>query len=270
MRKIILPLVAFMLVSCSESPKFELLNSGRTGIDFNNSITETDSLHIMSYEYIYNGAGVGIGDLNNDGLQDIIFAGNQVSSRIYLNSGNFKFTDITSNFEGLSNDQWYSSVTVADVNSDGWPDVYLTSTAGNNPLRCRNRLWVNHGMKDGKGPFFMEMAEAYGIAEDGQSVNAAFFDYDLDGDLDLYVMNNTVTERMNTSYRAKINDGSASNNDQLYRNNNNGTFTNVTIEAGIVYEGFGLGLVIGDVNKDGFPDIYVSNDYISNDRKSVV
>ena len=254
-----------MMVSCSKSPKFESLDSGKTGIDFINSITETDSLHIMSYEYIYNGAGVGIGDLDNDGLQDIIFAGNQVSSRIYLNSGGFKFTDITPNFKGLSNDQWYSSVTVADVNGDGWSDVYLTSTAGNNPLKCRNRLWVNQGMKDGKGPSFIEMAEAFGIAEDGQSVNAAFFDYDLDGDLDLYVMNNTVTERMNTSYRKKINDGSASNNDQLYRNNNNGTFTNVTIEAGIVYEGFGLGLAIGDVNKDGFPDIYVSNDYISND-----
>lgn len=265
MRKIILPLAALMLVSCSKSSKFELINSGKTGIDFNNSITETDSLHIMSYEYIYNGAGVGIGDLNNDGLQDIIFAGNQVSSRIYLNSGDFKFRDITSNFEGLSNDQWYSSVTVADVNGDGWPDVYLTSTAGNNPLKCRNRLWINQGMKDGEDPYFIEMAEAYGIAEDGQSVNAAFFDYDLDGDLDLYVMNNTVTERMNTSYRKKIIDGSASNNDQLYRNNNDGTFTNVTIEAGIVYEGFGLGLAIGDVNKDGFPDIYVSNDYISND-----
>ena len=252
-------------MSCSKSTKFELLNSRKTGIDFINRITETDSLHIMSYEYIYNGAGVGIGDLNNDGLQDIIFAGNQVSSRIYLNSGGFKFRDITSNFEGLSNDQWYSSVTVADVNGDGWPDVYLTSTASNNPSKCRNRLWINQGMKDGEDPYFIEMAEAYGIAEGGQSVNAAFFDYDLDGDLDLYVMNNTVTERMNTSYRQKINDGSASNNDQLYRNNNNGTFTNVTIEAGIVYEGFGLGLAIGDVNKDGFPDIYISNDYISND-----
>jgi hypothetical protein len=109
------------------------------------------------------------------------------------------------------------------------------------------------------------MAEKYGIADDHQSVNAAFFDYDLDGDLDLYILNNTVTQRMTTSYRPKITDGSAQNNDQLYRNNGNGTFTNVTIEAGIVIEGFGLGLAIGDINKDGFPDIYISNDYMSND-----
>ncbi|MEN8117204.1 MAG: VCBS repeat-containing protein [Bacteroidota bacterium] len=241
------------------------MKQGKTGIDFNNAITETDSFHVMSYEYIYNGAGVGIGDLNNDGLQDIIFAGNMVSSKVYLNTGNFKFKDITGNFEGLSNIQWNSSVTVADVNSDGWADIYFTSTAGNTPRDNKNRLWINSGVIDGKGPTFTEMAEEYGIEEDAQSVNAAFFDYDRDGDLDLYVMNNTVTQRMNTSYRVKITDGSAENNDKLYRNNGNGTFTDVTIEAGILIEGFGLGLAVGDVNKDGYPDIYVSNDYISND-----
>jgi hypothetical protein len=219
----------------------------------------------MSYEYIYNGAGVGVGDLNNDGLQDLVFSANQVSPRVYLNEGNFKFRDITSDFEGLTNSQWYSGVAMVDINSDGWVDVYLTSTKDKNPEKCKNRLWINNGIKDGKGPTFTEMAEKYGIAEEGQSVNATFFDYDRDGDLDLYVLNNTLTQRMNTSYRAKITDGSAGNNDQLYRNNGDGTFTNVTIAAGIVYEGFGLGLAIGDVNKDGYPDIYVSNDYMSND-----
>jgi enediyne biosynthesis protein E4 len=228
-------------------------------------ITETDSFHVMSYEYIYNGAGVGIGDLNNDGLQDIVFAANMVSPKVYLNKGNFKFNEITSDFAGLTNDQWYSGVAMADVNGDGLVDVYLTSTKDKNPEKCKNRLWINNGMKDGRGPTFTEMAEKYGIADEGQSVNATFFDYDRDGDLDLYVLNNTLTQRMNTSYRVKITDGTAGNNDQLYRNNGNGTFTNITVEAGIVYEGFGLGLAIGDVNKDGYPDIYVSNDYISND-----
>ncbi|TAL67885.1 MAG: hypothetical protein EPN88_07290, partial [Bacteroidetes bacterium] len=265
MRKYLLLLCPVLLISCSKSPKFQLLSSKRTGIDFRNTIVETDSLNIMKYEYIYNGAGTGIGDLNNDGLQDIIFAGNQVSTRIYLNKGNFKFKDITKNFTGLTNDQWYSGVTIVDINSDGWPDVYLTSTANDNPQKRKNRLWVSNGANDGKDPTFTEMAEKYGIADTSFSVNATFFDYDRDGFLDLYILNNTLSERMNTHYRAKILDGSAPNNDKLYHNNGNGTFTDVTRQAGITFEGFGLGLAVGDVNKDGYPDIYVSNDYISND-----
>lgn len=253
------------LFSCTESPKFRLLSSKQTGIDFKNTIVESDSLNVMKYEYIYNGAGVGIGDLNGDGLQDIIFAGNQVSSRIYLNQGNFKFRDITSNFSGLSNNQWYNGVTVVDINNDRLPDVYLTSTESKDPQKRKNRLWINDGAKNGMDPTFTEMAEKYGIADTSQSINAAFFDYDRDGYLDLYVLNNTVSQRMNTAYRPKMVDGSAANNDKLYHNNGNGTFTDVSKKAGIVIEGFGLGLAIGDVNKDGFPDIYVSNDFISND-----
>lgn len=265
MRNLLILMLALFLFSCSESSRFKLMSSGRTGIDFKNTVTETDSFHVMSYEYIYNGAGVGIGDLNNDGLQDLIFAGNQVSPKAYLNSGDFKFKDITENFTGLTNNQWYSSVTLADVNGDGWVDVYFTSTAHKNPKKCANRLWINNGDKNGKGPTFTEMAEKFGIANEDQSVNASFFDYDRDGDLDLYVLNNTLTQRMNTSYRTKVTDGSAANNDKLYRNNGDETFTDVTKEAGIIYEGFGLGLAISDVNKDGYPDIYVSNDYMSND-----
>lgn len=265
MRLLVIIIASLFLISCSEPTKFRALSSKWTGIDFNNVITETDSFHVLSYEYIYNGAGVGIGDLNNDNLPDIVFAGNQVSPRIYLNQGNFKFRDITSNFEGLNNSQWYSGVTLVDINSDGWLDVYFTSTAGNHPDKCANRLWVSSGTSDNNGPVFTELAEKYGIAEKGQSVNATFLDYDLDGDLDLYVLNNTLTQRMNTAYRPKITDGSAQNNDRFFRNNGNGTFTDVTIEAGIVIEGFGLGVAVGDVNKDGYPDIYVSNDYISND-----
>ncbi|NSW95472.1 MAG: VCBS repeat-containing protein, partial [Bacteroidales bacterium] len=263
--KITLILIFFILISCQRKTKFQLLDSEFTGIDFINKVEENDSLHVMSYEYIYNGAGVGIGDLNNDGLPDIVFAGNQVSPRAYLNMGNLRFRDITSNFRGMSNNQWYSGVAIADVNCDGWLDVYITSTANNNPAKCKNRLWINEGVKDGHDPFFTEMSEKYGVDEEGQSVTAAFLDYDRDGDLDLYVLNNTLNSRMNTSYRAKVNDGTAPNNDKLYRNNGDGTFTDVTIEAGIIYEGFGLGVAAGDVNKDGYPDIYITNDYISND-----
>ena len=265
MRKLIILILSLLLFACSKPTKFELISSNKTGIDFENHITVTDSFSVMTYEYIYNGAGVGVGDLNNDGLQDLIFAGNQVSTKVYLNQDNFKFKDIPANFEGLTNNQWFSSVTIVDINSDGWADVYLTATGVESKQKDKNRLWVNQGAREGGDPTFVEMAEKYGIDEDGQSVNAAFFDYDLDGDLDLYVMNNTLTQRMNTNYREKITDGTADNNDQLYRNNGDGTYTNVTIEAGIRYEGFGLGLAIADFNKDRYPDIYVSDDFISND-----
>lgn len=262
---ITLLLLLMNLVSCQKKQIFRLMDSEYTGVDFINKVEETDSLHVMSYEYIYNGAGLGISDLNNDGLPDIVFAGNQVSPRVYLNQGNFKFKDITANFKNLTNNQWYSGVAIADVNCDGWPDVYITSTANNNPNRCKNRLWINEGANESSVPYFTEMSEKYSVDENGQSVSAAFLDYDRDGDLDLYVLNNTLNSRMNTSYRAKVNDGTAPNNDKLYRNNGDGTFTDVTIEAGIIYEGFGLGVAVGDVNKDGYPDIYITNDYISND-----
>jgi hypothetical protein len=265
MKKILLLFCTVLLFSCSKSTKFQLLNSRQTGIDFKNTIVESDSMNVMKYEYIYNGAGIGIGDLNGDGLEDIIFAGNQVSPRVYLNEGNFKFKDITANFTGLSNGQWYNGVTVADINGDGRPDIYLTATENKNPLKRKNRLWINNGAEKGQDPTFTEMAEKYGIADTSQSINAEFFDYDLDGYLDLYVLNNTVSQRMNTAYRKKIVDGSASNNDRLYHNNGDGTFTDVTKKAGIVIEGFGLGMAIGDVNKDGYPDIYISDDFISND-----
>jgi len=261
----LLLLFPVILISCNPPSKFRFLSSKETGVDFKNTITETDSFNIMKYEYIYNGAGVGIADLNNDGLQDLIFAGNQLSPRIYLNEGEFKFKDITSNFNGLTNDEWYSSVSVMDINSDGFPDVYLTATTNNDPQKRKNRLWVNNGTKNGSDPTFTEMAEKYGIADTSFTTNAAFFDYDRDGNLDLYVLNNTVTQRMLTNYRQKTIDGSAPNNDRLYHNNGDGTFTDVTKKAGIVFEGYGLGLALGDVNKDGYPDIYVSNDFMSND-----
>jgi hypothetical protein len=265
MRYLFILLITAIIFSCSSQARFELLDSEYTGIDFNNIITETDSFNVMKFEYIYNGAGVGIGDLNKDGLPDIVFAGNQVPSKVYLNQGDFKFEDITPNLAGLTNGQWYSSVTIVDINSDNWPDIYLTSTVNSDPQKRKNRLWVNNGAENGSDPSFTEMAENYGIANEDQTVNAGFFDYDRDGYIDLYVLNNTVSERMTAAYRAKIVDGSAPNNDKLYHNNGDGTFSDVTRQAGIVIEGFGLGLAFSDLNKDGYPDIYVSNDFISND-----
>lgn len=260
MRNILLLLFFFFVVSCTKSTRFEIVPSDHTGIDFNNFIEESDSLLIIS-----NGAGVGIGDLNNDKLPDIIFAGNQVSPRIYLNQGNFEFREITSNFAGLENKQWYSSVTITDINNDGWLDVYFTSTVGVNYEQRKNRLWVNNGSTNNQDPTFTEKAEEYGIANTDPSINAAFFDYDRDGLIDLYILNSSLIQRASSTLRPKIKDGSAQNSDKLYHNNGDGTFSDVSKKAGIVYEGFGLGLVIGDINKDGYPDIYVSNDYKTND-----
>ena len=259
-------LSSVIFLSCNKvSPRFELLSSNETGINFNNEILETDSFNIMRNEYMYNGGGVGIADINNDGLQDIILVGNKVSTRVYLNKGNLSFQDVTHNFEGLTNDQWLSGVSVTDINADSWVDLYFTSTMSKDSLKRTNRLWVNQGLAADSLPHFREMAENFGVDNKGYSMHSAFFDYDLDGDLDLYVLNNIVNSQVPTNYRQKIIDGSSINNDRLYQNQGDGSFKDVTREAGILYEGFGLGLAIGDINKDGYPDIYVSNDYISND-----
>jgi hypothetical protein len=254
------------ITSCGEkTTRFERLLSEVTGIGFVNEVMEKDSFNILHNEYMYNGGGVGVADLNNDGLTDLIFTGNKVSTRIYLNQGGFKFRDITGQFKGISNKQWISGVAVTDINADGWVDLYFTSTLSSDSLLRKNQLWVNQGPGPDSLPSFVEKAAEYGIADMGYSMHATFFDYDLDGDLDLYVLNNIVSKEVPTNYRPKITDGNSINNDRLYRNEGNGRFTDVTLPAGVVYEGFGLGLAIGDVNKDGYPDIYVSNDYISND-----
>jgi len=258
---------ALLFVRCDRQPNtlFELKSADDTGVYFNNLIEATDSFNILSYEYIYNGGGVGIADFNNDGRQDIFFTGNQVPNKLYLNEGKFKFRDISEKANINLPGRWNSGVAVVDINNDGWKDLYVCTTTNPDSLLRRNMLFVNQGLDASGEPVFKEQAAQYKIDYDGHSVMAAFFDYDRDGDLDLYVLVNQKLTNVPTNYRPKITDGSAANNDRLFRNEGNGTFEDVTIEAGIVYEGFGLGLSISDVNMDGWPDIYVSNDYLSND-----
>jgi hypothetical protein len=260
--------IAVFFISCKEAAKptlFELLPADETGIDFTNSIPETDTFNILTYEYIYNGGGVGIADFNNDGMKDIFFAGNLVPNKLYLNKGDFEFTDVTATANVNVAGRWNSGVVVVDINNDGWLDIYVTATMQPAAQNRFNMLFVNNGPNADGIPTFTEQAGSYGIADGGYSVMAAFFDYDKDDDLDLYILTNQRMNNVPTNYRPKIVDGSAANNDKFYRNNGNGTFTNVTNEAGINIEGYGLGLAIADLNKDSWPDIYVSNDYLSND-----
>ncbi|MFC3417308.1 VCBS repeat-containing protein [Algoriphagus hitonicola] len=254
------------LWSCQKEEKlFELKDPKKTGIEFNNLITETDSFNILTDEYIFNGGGVAVADFDQNGLPDLFFTGNQVANRLYLNRGDFSFEDISESAGIEALDYWCTGVAVVDINGDGWMDIYVATAMKTGPGERNNLLFVNQGLNEDGEVIFEEMAESYGIADPGNSMGAAFVDYDLDGDLDLYVLNNEQSKIVPSNYREKITDGSAINNDAFYRNNGDGTFTNVTKEVGITIEGFGLGLLITDVNNDGWPDIHVSNDYVTND-----
>lgn len=245
---------------------FTLLPSAQTGVNFQNNITENDTLNILNQANIYNGGGVGVGDFNNDGLPDLYFAGNMVSNRLYLNKGGMKFEDVTTASATGGEGRWCTGVSVVDINNDGWLDIYVAASFSKNPTIRTNLLYINSGPgKDGV-PVFKESAAAYGLADNGFSTQGYFFDYDRDGDLDLYLVTNALYDlKTPIRFRPKVKDGSALNTDRLYRNNGNGTFTNVSKQAGILIEGWGHAACISDFNRDGWPDIYVANDFVSND-----
>jgi hypothetical protein len=262
-----LGIINLILMSCQSSPDtlFELIEPDDSGITFENTIYEDDTYNILKFSYLYNGGGVSVGDFDNNGLTDIFFTGNMVENKMYLNQGDFKFTDITKEANVGALGKWMYGSASIDINNDGWLDLYVCASISRMPEERINALYINQGLNDNGIPTFKDEAEAYGLTENGHSTHATFFDYDLDGDLDLYILSNSKIEGIPTSYRHKVKDGSADNTDKLYRNNGNGTFTDVSDEAGILIEGFGLGIGLLDVNKDGAPDIYVGNDYITND-----
>lgn len=255
------------LMQCNSAPDtmFKLLPPGSTGIEFTNTITETDSFNILTDEYIYNGGGVAVADFNNDGLQDLFFSGNEVPNKLYLNKGDLEFEDVSEKANLNIPGRWNSGVVVVDINNDGWKDLYVCATMKKDSLNRRNMLFVNKGAINNGELVFEEMASSYGIADNGYSTMAAFFDYDRDGDLDLYVVTNQQLAHAPSNYKTKINNGASPNTDRLYRNNGDNTFSNVSKEAGIIYEGYGLGIAISDFDLDGWPDMYVSNDFLSED-----
>jgi hypothetical protein len=244
---------------------FEMLSSSESGVTFSNTLKEDSVINYFTYPYIYMGGGVAIGDINNDGLSDIYFTGNMVENALYLNEGDLKFKDITSQANVSSDDRWVTGVTMADVNADGWLDIYL-SVSGKFTT-TKNQLFLNDGPSENGIPTFTEKAEEFGIADEGRTTQSTFFDYDKDGDLDLYVANYPYTsfKTPNYSYRLFLDDKVPGKSDHLYQNNGAGHFKDVSEEAGILNFGLSLSATVGDFNNDGWDDLYVSNDFASPD-----
>ena len=294
--KQLLVILSFLLLfsACKkEQTLFVSLDSAKTHVDFNNQITENDTLNIITTEFIYNGGGVAIGDLNGDGLQDLFFTGNQVQNKLYLNKGNLTFEDITkkANVEKQKG-EWSAGINLLDINNDGKLDIYVCNTFINNPEKRKNLLYINMGNSPptpkggdetqnsatpplgGQGglgyPTFQEAAESYGIADTTHSANAQFFDFDNDGDLDLFIGVNFMDTPYPNQYFKKLIDGTSPNRDRLYRNDwdakkGHPVFTDVSLKAGIKFDGYSHSSLVADFNEDGFMDIYVANDYVTND-----
>jgi hypothetical protein len=261
-------LFSILLFSCENPTKeptlFELIPAEKSGVTFENNLTSTDSLNILEYLYFYNGGGVAIGDINNDGLADIYFSGNQVSNKLYLNKGDFQFEDITEKAGVTGDGGWSTGVTMADINGDGLLDIYVCQVGNYKGIDGKNKLYINQGDST-----FIDLAEAYGIDFKGFSTQAVFFDYDRDGDLDLYLLNHSV-KSPEVFARAINRKNPDKEGDRLFKNlaiEGKWGFVDVTEAAGIYSStlGFGLGIGVDDVNGDGWPDLYVSNDFTEND-----
>lgn len=246
-------------------PLFKLLPPEQTHVRFVNTIDETESLNVLAYEYFFNGAGVAAGDLNNDGLADLFFTANMKPNQLFLNTGKLTFKDITKEAApqlGGRPGGWKTGVSLADVNGDGWLDIYICYSGKTDEAKRRNQLFINQGGTPGSTPRFVEKAQAYGLDDPGYSTQAVFFDYDRDGDLDMFLLNHNVKKYDNLEL-AKLHletDPLAGN--KLFRNDNN-HFTDVSKQAGIHQYPltFGLGVAASDVNGDGWTDLYVTNDY---------
>ena len=266
-------IILFSFSSCKKNKKlFQEISSDKSGIHFINEIKEDAELNVLYYEYIYNGGGVGIGDFNNDSLPDIYFTGNRVANKLYLNKGNMKFEDVTEAAGVNGNGKWCKGVSIIDINNDGLMDIYVSAAVLLPAKDRKNLLYINRGNDKISGiPEFQEESEEYQLADSSSTQMSVFFDYDNDGDLDVYLVVNELDGTYPNAFRPIRKDGSWPNTDKLLRNDWNDSlkhavFTDVSKQAGILIEGYGLGVNVTDINKDGWKDVYVSNDYLSNNH----
>jgi hypothetical protein len=266
--------IIVILFACSckrHKTLFEVVRSDFSGIHFNNSIIESDSLNQLDIENIYNGGGVGIGDLNNDGKPDIFFTGNMTECRLYLNRGEFRFSDITVESGINTGGKWCRGVAITDINCDGWQDIYVSVTLKKEPSERKNLLFINLGSDSTGIPHFKEMAAEYGLDDESHTTQADFFDYDNDGDLDVYLVVNEINPSISPYlFRPVMKNGTNPSTGKLFRNDYNSflqhpVFTDVSREAGLQVEGYSHSACITDINNDGWKDIYVSCDFITDD-----
>ena len=269
---VVLLLPALSLPFCRQktngSHLFEVRDPSGTGLDFVNKLTPTQQFNVIRYMYYYNGAGVGAGDFNNDGKIDLFFAANQSDDKLYLNTGSLHFKDVTTEAKIPQDGGWSTGVSVVDINNDGLLDIYICRVGNHETLHSHNQLLVCQGIDKNGVPWYKDEAKEYGLDFSGFSTQAVFFDYDMDGDLDMYLLNHLPHQNGAFGQRDNmLRTFSPLSGDRLYRNNGNNTFTDVTKESGINSSviGYGLGVVASDINLDGYPDLYVCNDFQEND-----
>jgi hypothetical protein len=283
-RRLALAILATGVAGCSDTPAtstraprsetapgvgatlFTKMPSDYTGIRFENRIVESQAMNVFVYRNFYNGGGVATGDLNGDGLPEVILGSNMQGPRVFLNEGSFRFRDVTDVSKLVTTKPWTTGLVLADVNGDGRLDLYVSHAGIGDADSRRNELWINEGVGKDSVPTFSEQAAKYGVDDDGFTTQAAFFDYDRDGDLDLIVINNSPRPASSFGLRNTRQERDHNGGDRLYRNDG-GRFTDVSEKAGIFAPemAFGLGLGVSDMNNDGWPDIYVANDFFEHD-----